>query len=114
MKTFKFRLYPTRAQRTAMNKSLGACRLVYNKTLEVRRDAWQERHESVSLYDTHKLLTQWKQECSGCGAVVPKDLSVRVHDCPHCGLKLDRDLNAARNILARGLTRLGTKSLEAP
>ena len=35
------------------------------------------------------------QSCSGCGEVVPKDLSVRVHDCPHCGLKIDRDLNAA-------------------
>lgn len=47
------------------------------------------------------------QQCSGCGEVVPKDLSVRVHDCPHCGLKLDRDLNAARNILARGLASIG-------
>jgi putative transposase len=46
------------------------------------------------------------QACSGCGRVVPKDLSVRVHDCPHCGLKLDRDLNAALNILARGLASL--------
>lgn len=46
------------------------------------------------------------QQCSGCGEVVPKDLSVRVHACPHCGLTLDRDLNAARNILARGLASL--------
>ena len=46
------------------------------------------------------------QICSGCGQVVPKDLSVRVHECPHCGLKLDRDLNAALNILARGLASL--------
>lgn len=43
------------------------------------------------------------QQCSGCGETVPKDLSVRRHDCPHCGLSLDRDENAARNILARGL-----------
>jgi len=43
------------------------------------------------------------QECSGCGMVVPKDLSVRIHDCPHCGLVLCRDANAARNILARAL-----------
>jgi putative transposase len=50
------------------------------------------------------------QECSGCGQVVPKDLSVRVHDCPHCGLKLDRDLNAALNILARGLASIGADS----
>ena len=47
------------------------------------------------------------QECSGCGKIVPKDLSVRVHECSHCGLKICRDLNAARNILSRGLTRLG-------
>ena len=47
------------------------------------------------------------QDCSGCGATVPKALSVRVHHCPHCGLTVDRDRNAARNILARGLARLG-------
>lgn len=47
------------------------------------------------------------QMCSGCGEMVPKDLSVRVHDCPHCGLKIDRDLNAALNILARGLASIG-------
>jgi len=39
------------------------------------------------------------QVCSGCGVVVVKSLSVRVHECPFCGLTLDRDLNAARNIL---------------
>jgi len=54
------------------------------------------------------------QECSGCGAVVPKDLSVRVHDCPHCGLKLNRDLNAARNILARGLACVGSIPRSSP
>ena len=42
------------------------------------------------------------QMCSQCGTIVPKDLSVRVHDCPHCGLEIDRDHNAALNILALG------------
>jgi putative transposase len=42
------------------------------------------------------------QECSGCGQVVPKDLSIRVHRCS-CGLTIDRDLNAARNVLKRAL-----------
>jgi|SRR6185312_12453417 len=42
------------------------------------------------------------QYCSGCGAEVRKALSVRVHDCPHCGLRLDRDVNAAKNVKARG------------
>ncbi|MCJ7767031.1 transposase [Candidatus Bathyarchaeota archaeon] len=45
------------------------------------------------------------QACSGCGETVRKDLSVRIHICPCCGLVLGRDLNAARNILARGLER---------
>ena len=43
------------------------------------------------------------QECSQCGTVVPKDISVRVHLCPSCGLTIDRDLNAARNVLQRAL-----------
>ncbi len=41
------------------------------------------------------------QACSGCGCVVPKDLGVRWHSCPHCGCELDRDHDAARNILHR-------------
>ncbi len=40
------------------------------------------------------------QECSNCHEIVKKDLTVRVHDCP-CGLIMDRDLNAAHNILIR-------------
>ncbi len=39
------------------------------------------------------------QDCSGCGVKVPKKLGERSHDCPCCGLSIDRDLNAARNIL---------------
>jgi putative transposase len=39
------------------------------------------------------------QRCSGCGELVEKDLHVRIHDCPFCRLVLDRDVNAARNIL---------------
>jgi len=41
------------------------------------------------------------QICSGCQARVPKDLDERLHACPCCGLCIDRDLNAARNILFR-------------
>lgn len=42
------------------------------------------------------------QECSQCGCIVEKSLVVRVHSCPHCGLVIDRDVNAAINIKARG------------
>lgn len=43
------------------------------------------------------------QKCSTCGAIVKKSLSERTHQCSHCGTVLDRDHNAALNILAIGL-----------
>ena len=46
------------------------------------------------------------QKCSGCGEIVKKDLSVRIHNCNSCGLSLCRDINAAINILRSGLDRL--------
>lgn len=46
------------------------------------------------------------QECSRCGTVVKKGLSTRTHVC-QCGCVLDRDHNAARNILSRGLSTVG-------
>lgn len=47
------------------------------------------------------------QNCSGCGTKVNKSLSVRTHICPSCGLVLDRDENAAKNILQKALRTLG-------
>ncbi len=46
------------------------------------------------------------QDCAGCGERVTKALSERAHVCPRCKAVLDRDHNAARNILALGLRRL--------
>jgi putative transposase len=45
------------------------------------------------------------QTCSSCGTRVPKPLSERVHRCTSCGLVVDRDINAARNILRLGMSR---------
>jgi putative transposase len=42
------------------------------------------------------------QNCSGCGKKVPKKLAQRIHTCTHCGLIMDRDENAARNICQAG------------
>ncbi|MEG3978651.1 transposase [Microcoleus sp. herbarium8] len=47
------------------------------------------------------------QNCSNCGKVAKKSLSQRTHICPHCGFVLDRDWNAARNILELGLRTVG-------
>ena len=49
------------------------------------------------------------QMCSGCGAIVQKELEERWHSCS-CGCSLDRDHNAAKNILQLGLQALETES----
>ena len=47
------------------------------------------------------------QNCSNCGQKVPKTLSIRTHSCPKCGTVLDRDENAAINILNKALNEVG-------
>lgn len=42
------------------------------------------------------------QICSGCEQIVPKSRDERLHRCGRCKLRLDRDVNAARNILRLG------------
>jgi putative transposase len=51
------------------------------------------------------------QKCSSCGERVEKSLSVRTHICPSCGLVLDRDENAARNIQGAGQALQGVLAL---
>ena len=52
------------------------------------------------------------QRCSGCGTMVEKELSCREHRCG-CGLVLDRDHNAARNILSLGRSVFGKQAQPA-
>jgi transposase len=66
-KTFKYRLFPTPAQETALRAPLEECRWLYNHFLEERKTS-----------------------------------------CVCCGLEIDRDLNAALNILRLGLQSLAT------
>lgn len=55
------------------------------------------------------------QGCSGCGGLVRKGLHVRVHRCPQCGLVLDRDTNAARNVEKKGRdTAFGERAAVGP
>lgn len=57
-KTYRYRLYPTRAQAEVFNCQLAeACRL-YNAALQERRDAWRLRRISITLYDQCKQLKE--------------------------------------------------------
>lgn len=56
---------------------------------------------SVVLVSPHHTSV----DCSSCGNKVLKTLAMRTHRCDACGLVLDRDHNAALNILNRGLSQ---------
>ncbi len=66
----------------------------------IRMIAYKEEGTGGQLIQVNPKGTT--QMCSRCGETVPKDLSQRTHRCPYCGLVMDRDRNAALNILARG------------
>jgi putative transposase len=51
--------------------------------------------------------------CSNCGAKHPMPLSTRTYECESCGLVMDRDLNAAKMILARGSDTAGRAGIYA-
>src|SRR5438132_10318153 len=61
-KTMKYRMYPTAHQQHLLDETLDMCRQVYNQTLAHRKEAWEQRQETLSLYQTNAMLTQWKQE----------------------------------------------------
>ena len=54
------------------------------------------------------------QTCSACGHRQPMPLSVRVYECPHCGLILDRDHNGSKNILEEALIGVGRHTRVIP
>ena len=57
------------------------------------------KHQTKLVLVDPKYTTQ---DCSICGYRIKKPLSVRVHECPQCGIVIDRDVNAAINILHKG------------
>ena len=67
--TYKYRLSPTSAQRTSLERALALCRWVYNDTLAIRKNTYERTGESISLYDTNKLLTEWKADKPALKAV---------------------------------------------
>ncbi|MFN5855295.1 MAG: RNA-guided endonuclease InsQ/TnpB family protein [Pseudanabaenaceae cyanobacterium] len=61
-KAFKYRFYPTQAQETLLRRTIGCARLVYNRALAARTEAWHERQERVGYSETSTMLTNWKKQ----------------------------------------------------
>jgi putative transposase len=59
---YQYRLHLTKGQQRILEQQLEQCCWVYNQTLAARRDAWEQRQETLRLYDTQALLPDWKAE----------------------------------------------------
>ncbi len=71
--------------------------VAWGQLIQMAKSKAEEAGKYVELVNPFNT----SQECSSCGNIVRKALSVRIHKCPECGLELDRDVNAAINILNR-------------
>jgi len=58
---FKFRIFPTKGQKSKLNKTLEGCKLAYNLCLQTRIDEYIYNNKTLSLYDTFRLAKDWKK-----------------------------------------------------
>jgi putative transposase len=80
-KTFKYRLYLTKQQQRLLEQQLEECRWLYNHLLAERRDAWEQRQESVRLYDQQATLPALKATrpaLAGVHSQVLQNVAVRL------------------------------------
>jgi putative transposase len=71
---------------------------------------YKTRWRGGTLLTADRLYPSSKK-CSGCGAVKAKlALSERTYRCERCGLVMDRDINAARNLLSLAASGAGAKT----
>ena len=61
-KAFKYRFYPTPEQETLLRRTMGCARLVYNKALAVRTEAWYQDKKRIGYIESSAMLTGWKKE----------------------------------------------------
>jgi putative transposase len=61
-KVYRYRFYPTTEQESLLRRTMGCARLVYNKALAARTEAWYERQERIDFVKTSFMLTSWKKQ----------------------------------------------------
>jgi len=62
MKAYRYRLYPTKSQVSRLEQTLECCRWVYNETLALRKNAWEEEQKQVSYFESKRQIPIWKQQ----------------------------------------------------
>jgi len=81
LKTFKYRLYPNKQQARLLEQQLEECRWLYNELLAARRDAWEQRQESLRYYDqamTLPLLKAIHPSLAQVNAQALQNVAVRI------------------------------------
>ena len=61
-KAYRYRVYPNVEQECLLRRTIGCVRLVFNRALAARTEAWYERQERVDYVQTSTMLTQWKKQ----------------------------------------------------
>lgn len=61
-KAYSYRFYPTGEQELLLRRTLGCVRLVYNRALAARTEAWYERQERIGYCQSSAMLTEWKKQ----------------------------------------------------
>ena len=131
IRTYKYRLYPTKNQRNIIDTTLNMCRDLYNAALQERIEAYKKNRKlSRSISDVawgkfNNFLSYKAEEagkvykqvntfypsskvCHVCGYKnTDLKLSNRTWICQECFTEHDRDLNAALNIQREGLKQIG-------
>ena len=62
LRGFKYRFYPTADQESLLRRTIGCCRLVYNRALHERSEAWTSGKKSIGYAAQSTALTGWKKE----------------------------------------------------
>ena len=131
-RAYQYRFYPTSEQEHLLARTFGCARYIYNWALRLRTDAYYKNQQRIGYHETSAQLTLLKKQtpwlveykatwygrrlikidkfypsskrCSHCGHVLESlALDVREWTCPECSAHHDRDINAAKNVLAAGL-----------
>lgn len=59
---FKYRIYPNASQRDQIARTLGCCRFVYNRALDVKKSAYAKTGKTVSWAELSRMLPAWKRD----------------------------------------------------
>lgn len=62
LKTYRYRIYPSRNQKRLLEQTLETCRRWYNACLEQRKTAWEEHQENIGKYEQLRQVKDYRRD----------------------------------------------------